>query len=384
MSVGSTQPITEAAAAGVAQARTPGSPAANRHRWGGGIRGREGAAGWLFVSPVVVILSLFLVIPVIVAIWVSVSDWSGKGSPLTGGYVGLQNYQALLTKPGLAQRNLGISLRNNFYYVVLVVPLQTILALFLASVLNVRRLRGQELLPDGVLLPVGDQHGGHRHPVPVPVRRHRGRQQGSLLVRHQRSQLVRRSPRGADPRSCRASGLVDPTNPPDWMTHTFMGVTWQQWLAGPSVAMCVLIILAVWTTGGTFMLLFLAAMQDIPADVVEAATVDGATRWQIFRKVTLPSLRPTLFLVITLGLIGTWQVFDAVYLTGQGKPANTTLTPAFLSYATSFTDGKWGQGAAISFILFAIIILMTLIQRLVMRERKTLPKRRRYLTGQPS
>jgi multiple sugar transport system permease protein len=168
------------------------------------------------------------------------------------------------------------------------------------------------------------------------------------------------------------------------MKQTFMSVTWQQWLAGPSVAMCVLIILAVWTTGGTFMLLFLAAMQDIPADVVEAATVDGATRWQIFRNVTLPSLRPTLFLVITLGLIGTWQLFDGVYLTGQGKPANTTLTPAFQSYATSFTDGKWGQGAAISFILFAIIIVMTLIQRLVMRERKTLPRRRRYLTGQPS
>ena len=153
MSVGSTQPIAEAAAVGVAEARTPGSPAANRHRWGGGIRGREGAAGWLFVSPVIVILSLFLVIPVIVAIWVSVSDWSGKGSPLTGGYVGLQNYQALLTKPGLAQRNLAISLRNNFYYVVLVVPLQTILALFLASVLNVRRLRAKSFFRTAFYFP---------------------------------------------------------------------------------------------------------------------------------------------------------------------------------------------------------------------------------------
>ncbi len=71
-------------------------------------------------------------------------------------------------------------------------------------------------------------------------------------------------------------GLVDPDNPPEWMTNRFMGVSWQQWPAGPSVAMCVLIILAVWTTAGTFMLMFLAAMQDIPDDVLEAATVDGA------------------------------------------------------------------------------------------------------------
>ncbi len=383
MSVGSTQPITEAAAVGVAEARISGPAGPDSHRGGSGIRGREGVAGWLFVSPVIVILSLFLVIPVIVAIWVSVSNWSGKGSPLSGDYVGLQNYQALLTKPGLAQRNLAISLRNNFYYVVLVVPLQTILALFLASVLNVRRLRGKSFFRTAFYFP------SVASGVAI-VTLFLFLFAGTGVVNKILSWFGINGPNWfADPRGVltlilSGLGLVDPTNPPDWMTHTFMGVTWQQWFAGPSVAMCVLIILAVWTTGGTFMLLFLAAMQDIPHDVVEAATVDGATRWQIFRHVTLPSLRPTLFLVITLGLIGTWQLFDGVYLLGQGKPANTTMTPAFLSYATSFTDGKWGQGAAISFILFAIIILMTLIQRLVMRERKTLPKRRRYLTGQPS
>jgi multiple sugar transport system permease protein len=126
------------------------------------------------------------------------------------------------------------------------------------------------------------------------------------------------------------------------------------------------------------MLMFLAALQDVPDDVIEAARVDGATRWQTFRSVTLPALRPTLFLVITLGLIGTWQVFDQVYILGGGNPAKTTLTPAYLSYQASFGDGKWGQGAAISFILFAIIIVMTIIQRIVMRDRKTLPRRRRF------
>ena len=99
------------------------------------------------------------------------------------------------------------------------------------------------------------------------------------------------------------------------------------------------------------MLLFVAALQDIPEDVEEAAMVDGTTTWQHLRAVTLPALKPTMFLVLTLGLIGTWQVFDRVYIMSQGQPAKTTPTPAYLSYQTSFQTGKWGQGAAIAFIL---------------------------------
>jgi multiple sugar transport system permease protein len=174
---------------------------------------------------------------------------------------------------------------------------------------------------------------------------------------------------------------VDTNAPPEWLTsHEFLGLTWWQWWAGPSVAMCALITLAVWTTSGTFMLLFLAALQDIPDDVQEAAMVDGTTTWQRFRAVTLPALKPTMFLVLTLGLIGTWQVFDAVYIMSQGGPAKTTLTPAFLSYQASFLNGKWGQGAAIAFILFAIIVILSLVQRFVMRDRATLPRRRRIST----
>jgi multiple sugar transport system permease protein len=80
-------------------------------------------------------------------------------------------------------------------------------------------------------------------------------------------------------------------------------------------------------------------------------------------------LKPTLFLVLTLGLIGTWQVFDQIYVMSKGAPAKTTLTPAFLSYQSSFTDNEWGQGSAIAFILFAIIVAMTLLQRFVLRDK---------------
>jgi multiple sugar transport system permease protein len=148
------------------------------------------------------------------------------------------------------------------------------------------------------------------------------------------------------------------------------GLSWWDWFSGPSVGMVSIITLVVWTTSGTFMLMFLAALQSVPVTLEEAAMIDGATRWQRFRSVTLPSIKPTTFLVLTLGLIGTWQVFDQIYVMSQGNPAKTTLTPAFLSYRTAFRDFEYGTGAAISFLLFLLIVVLTLLQRWLMRERK--------------
>ena len=104
--------------------------------------------------------------------------------------------------------------------------------------------------------------------------------------------------------------------------------------------------------------------------------MDGATSWQRLWKVTIPQLKPTIFTVVTLGIIGTWQVFDQIYTGTQGGPAKTTLTPAYLSYSAAFNSQEWGRGAAISFVLFVIIIVMTWIQRQVMKERKLSRKKR--------
>src|SRR5665647_3543981 len=106
--------------------------------------------------------------------------------------------------------------------------------------------------------------------------------------------------------------------------------------------------------------------------------------WQRFRYVTLPMLRPTLFTVLTLGLIGTWQVFDQIYTGTQGGPSKTTLTPAYLSYSASFNNGHWGQGAAIAFVLFALIVALTILQRLALRERNTVPRRKRFNQPPPA
>ena len=356
------------------------APPPSQQRRGKGLTAREGRAGWLFVSPMVIVLGMFLLVPIIMAIWVSLLEWNGQGSPFAGGarFIGLHNYQSLLVTDGLARKDFMLSLRNTFYYVIFVVPLQTALALFLAIVVNQRTLKGRGFLRTAFYFPSVTSS------VAITV---------VFLFLFQNTGVINKvlsflgisGPQWfADSRGLfqvigDKTGLVDPSNPPGALiNHGVLGLSWWDWLSGPSVALLAVVFLVVWTTAGTFMLMFVAALQDIPIEVEEAAMLDGVSAWQKFRFVTLPQLRPVLFLVLTLGLIGTWQVFDQVYLLGGGNPAKTTLTPAFLSYKTGFRSFNYGSGAAIAFMLFLIIISMTLLQRYLLRDKDALAEKRAH------
>ena len=341
-----------------------------------GIRGHQAGAGWLFLAPVIVILGLFLVLPILLAAWVSFSDWNGNGSPLGANahYVGLENYRHLLTEPGLDQSNFGTAIRNNLYYVILVVPIQTAVALFLAVLVN-RRVRFLGFFRTAFYFPSVTSS------VAITV-----------------IFLFLFDPQGVINKLLSYLGASGPAwiYDPDGLFHVilgqfgvdqppatlansfFLGVSYWDWLAGPSIAMCVFIIMAVFTTSGTFMLLFLAGLQGIDDSVNEAAALDGATEWRKFRYITVPMIRPVLFTVVTLGLIGTWQIFDQIYVGTKGSPLNTTLTPAFLSFNASFNQNNWGVGAAIAFILFAIIVFFTVAARLLTRNPDRVPRRRRF------
>lgn len=359
-----------------AEAPTPARRDAPRRRRGGA-RGREAAAGWLFVSPMLVILGLFLLVPVLMAAWVSVSDWGGRGSPLdpaNASFVGATNYRELVADGGLRTQDFGTALRNNLWYVLLVVPIQTAVALGLAVLVNRRLLRGRGAFRTAFYFP------SVTSTVAITV---------LFLFLFSASGAVNRalSALSVDGPNWMADarGVVHvvlgafgvDSGPAALTERGFVGISWWEWLAGPSFAMSVFIIMAIFTTSGTFMLLFLAALQAIAGDVEEAAVMDGAGPWQRFRYVTLPMLRPTVFTVVTLGLIGTWQVFDQVYTGTKGQPAKTTLTPAYLSYDASFIQQDWGRGAAVAFVLFFIIVAMTAVQRWLLRERGV-PRRRRY------
>ncbi|MFI7221460.1 carbohydrate ABC transporter permease [Micromonospora maritima] len=347
----------------------PGTaPAGPRRRSDGGIRGNENLAGWLFVAPVIVILGLFMLLPILMALWVSLTDWNGQGSPFTGDvpFVGGDNYSRLFTEDGLARRDFMTAIRNNIYYVGIVVPVQTALALGLALVVNNRLLKGKGFFRSAFYFPSVTSS------VAISV---------VFLFLFANSGAVNRllalfgidgpewfaDGRGVLHLLFGAFGMDDP--PAALTSGGPFGLTWWDWLSGPSVAMTSIICLVIWTTSGTFMLMYLAALQNVPVALDEASTLDGASRWQRFRYVTLPLIKPTTFLVVTLGLIGSWQVFDQVYVMSQGDPAKTTLTPAYLSYRTAFRDFDYGSGAAISFVLFLIIILLTLFQRRLMADR---------------
>jgi multiple sugar transport system permease protein len=348
-----------------------GRPGRARRR-GGGVRGNERIAGWLFVTPVVVILGLFVLLPILMAFWVSLTGWNGQGSPFRAGVpmVGTDNYTRLFNEEGLPRQDFMTSIRNNAYYVLAVVPLQTVLALFLALVVNAKMLRGKTFFRTAFYFPSVTSS------VAISV---------VFLFMFANSGAVNailravgidgpqwfNDPRGVVHLALGGLGIADIDRPPAALAdNELLGLPWWSWLSGPSVAMCAISALVVWTTSGTFMLMFLAALQNVPESLEEASLIDGANRWQRLRYVTLPALRPMLFLVLTLGLIGTWQVFDQIYVMSQGTPAKTTLTPAFLSFRTAFRDFEYGRGAAISFVLFGIIVVLTLLQRWLLRERR--------------
>jgi multiple sugar transport system permease protein len=347
-----------------AERRVPGTPGARRgHR----ARRREAAAGWLFAAPAILALVVFLVVPIIMAAWVSISDWNGIGGPFSSDVhsVGAANYAALLTQPGLAQQDLGLSIRDNLYYVLLVVPLQTALSLLLAIVVSRKALHGRGFFRTAFYFPSVTSSVAVAM-IFLFLFADSGVINGALGYLGVHGPNWFSDPNGLLQMIAHGLGISAPAA---LTHHGLLGVPWSQWLAGPSVAMCTLIILAIWTTSGTFMLLFLPALYNISEQIEEAAIVDGAGAWTRFRRITLPLIRPALFLVLTLGLIGTWQVFDQVFLITQGNPAETTLTPAYLAYQTSFSSQEWGQGAAIAFILFGIIVVFTVVQRLILRER---------------
>lgn len=373
--------VATAAPAGATPPAASTAPKAASHRGRRGpgrlARGDAGVA-WLFVSPMIVIFGLFLVIPIGMALWVSVSDWTGRGSPFSPSvsFVGLDNY-ANFVEPGLAQRDLTTSIRNTLYFVLLVVPLQTTLALALAILLNSRRLRAKSFFRVAYYFPSVTSS------VAIAV-------VFIFLFAGGGPVNAVLSVLGADPPNWFSDargvlhivfGAFGVQDAPAWASVDLGGITLWQWLSGPSVAMISIISLVVWVSAGGYMLIYLSSLQAISEDINEAATMDGASTLQRIRWITIPMLRPTTTLVVTLGLIGTWQVFDQVYIMSQGDPGKTTLTPAYLSYTTSFTSFEWGNGAAISFMLFALIVVLTIIQRTLTRDRDRPGRMRRRRTG---
>ncbi len=141
-----------------------------------------------------------------------------------------------------------------------------------------------------------------------------------------------------------------------------LGINPVNWLGDPVLAMPAVILMSIWRSAGFNTVLFLAGLQGVPQEYYEAAQIDGASRWDRFLHITLPLISPTTFFVVVNGLIGSWQVFDQVYILTRGGPLLSTVTVVYLIYSNGFEWYKTGYASAMAYGLFLIIILLTAIQ----------------------
>ena len=276
--------------------------------------------------------------------------------------VGLDNYDTLLLDDGIRRQDFFTALKNTVYFVFGVVPVQTILALLLAILLNQQFLRGRGFFRTAFYFP------SITSSVVISI---------IFMWMFTRGGLVNtifgldlnwlNDPRGIIHNILGVFG-IERDNAGDWASIQVAGLTLWDWISGPSVTLSTIMILNTWTTIGTMMVIYLAALQNIPNHLFEAAMVDGATRWHIFRYITVPLLAPTTYFVVTLGLIGTFQVFDQVYVISSGGPAKTTLTIAYIVYENGFNNSQMGLASATALVLFAIIFVFTMIQRRITSE----------------
>ncbi|MBE8969259.1 sugar ABC transporter permease [Nostocales cyanobacterium LEGE 12452] len=278
----------------------------------------EDLAGYMFMMPTILVLGTFVVLPILYAVFLSLQKVQLLGG-IEYEFIGFRNFTRLAE-----DERVWIALRNTAEYVAIVVPTQTILALILAVTLN-SGIRGKNWWRILYFLPTVTS--------------------SAVLT------LIFMWIYNAD-------GLLN-----DFLA--FVGLPTYNWLGDPAVALKGIMLMNIWSTAPFFMVIYLAALQDIPQTLYEAAELDGANGWQQFIHITLPLLKPVTFFVATVGVIGTFQLFDQSYIFsgGTGGPNNATLTVVLLIYQAVFRNLQMGYAAAIAFLLAAVIIAITLIQR---------------------
>lgn len=282
---------------------------------------REERAAWAFLAPAGLLLALFFFLPVAAALLLSLTDFDlyALADAENVRFVGLDNYLRLLRDPLF-----WTALRNTFVFAVAGGALTIGLALLVALGLNSRLARLQGLLRTAYFAPVV-----------------------TTLVAVAVVWRYLYQPR---------YGLLD-------RGLSVLGFPQIDWLGDPRWALPALILLAVWKNFGYSTILFVAGLRNIPASLFEAAELDGAGAWTVFRHVTLPLLRPTIFFTATITLIGFLQVFAEPYvMTRGGGPVNATLSVALLMFKQGFRWWNMGYASAVAFVLFAVVLAATLLQ----------------------
>jgi multiple sugar transport system permease protein len=292
--------------------RAPAPPPAQRGRARRRRRFREGFEGWGFVIPALVIVLGLSIFPAVWAFFLSLQKWNGF-SPATS--VGLSNYQQMVTDTELQD-----ALVHTILYVVLFVPSSVGLGLFLAVALN-RRVRFIGLYRTAIFVPFVA--------------------------------------------SAAVTGILTTYlfNPQFGLVNNVLrvlGLPQQGWLENQAQAMVVITIMSLWGQAAFTTVIYLAALQDTPVELLEAARIDGANKWQSFWAVVWPQLTPVTVFVTIWQMIGAIQLFDLVYTTTRGGPLNATQTVVYYLWQTAFQKLEFGYGSAVAYGLFAITLIITI------------------------
>ncbi len=306
----------------------------------------DALAGWVFIAPALIVLTVFIFWPIAQVFWVSFHEWSliEPDQPFRG----LANYHELLQDPDFE-----IALRNTIWFSMGVVPIQTFLGVLLAVLAN-RAIPGKAFFRTAFYFPSISSS------VVISV---------IFIWLYQQNGLINYFLRAIGFDTPQPPWLSNPRGIFEMLLGSFGVDNVTPWLAGPSVALLSIMMMNIWTTMGSLMIIFLAGLQGISNDVYEAASLDGANKRQQFFQITIPLLRPVIFFVVTLGFIGTFQVFDQIFvMTPGGSPAKTTLTLGYLVYEEGFRGFAMGMASAIAVVLFFIILTIYFVQRRFIRE----------------
>lgn len=277
------------------------------------LKRREAIDGYLFIAPWLIGFVVFVAGPMLGALALSFMEWDLFNDPE---WIGFENYQRLTDDPLVVK-----SLFNTMFYTFLSVPINLVVALMAAMLLNAQ-IKGQPFFRTAFYLPA------------------------------------------VMPAVANAVLWFYILNPEAGLANAalaWVGLPESQWLFDADSAKPTFILMGVWGIGNT-MVIFLAGLQGVPASLYDAAHIDGANAWQRFRVVTIPMLSPVILFNLVLGVIGSFQIFTSAYLLTDGGPNNSTLFSVLYLFRLGFEQFQMGYAAAFAWLIFFIILIFTLIQ----------------------
>ncbi|TYP76544.1 carbohydrate ABC transporter permease [Paenibacillus methanolicus] len=279
----------------------------------GKLNQHQARTAYLFITPTMLLFVAFTIVPVVMALYLSFTNYDVVSRM---DFVKLDNYKRLLQ-----DELFWTTFKNVAFYSVIFVPLNILISLGLAMLLNFRRY-GVKLFRTMNYLPT-------------------------------------------------LTSAVAAATVWIWLLHPefglvnnllgYVGVTGPAWLAQTETAMLSIILVTLWQSVGSNMVIYIAGLQGVPDYLYESAKLDGATAWDRFRYITWPQLRPTTFLVSTMSIIGALQLFDQAFVLTQGGPGNVTKTPVYLIYQQGFNQLQMGYASAQAFVLALAILAFSFI-----------------------